>query len=126
MALKFDQSNQKGLRNLGFVLNRVGRSEDAEATLTRGIELGFDVPAHEVSFLHERALARAELKRYDEALADVNRAIDINPRSVKSRFLRARVYLYKEDRDNARRDALEVLRAVPDHVGALRLLDQLS
>jgi tetratricopeptide (TPR) repeat protein len=126
LALNIDRGNQKAYRNLGFALNRLQRFEEAEIALTQGLELGDEVPSHQASLAHERALARAELKQYDGALEDVIRALQLVPRSVKSRYLLARIHLYRGATDEARREGLEVLRSVPDHAGALRLLDQIN
>ncbi|HEY3176314.1 MAG TPA: protein kinase [Candidatus Polarisedimenticolia bacterium] len=125
-AIKKDARNDKAYRNLGFALNRMGRCEEADAALSKGLEVGPDQPSHEASLRHERAYARAELKRYDEALVDVQRALELIPYSTKSRYLRARIRLLRGDRLDAKSDAIEVLRQVPDHLGALRLLDQLG
>jgi tetratricopeptide (TPR) repeat protein len=125
-ALNKEPGNQKGLRNLGFALNRVGQHEEAEAVLSRGVEIGGQIPAHEASLRFERGLARTELKKYEDALEDVRRALALVPHSIKSLFLRARIHLYKGSLQEARRDAQEVLRSVPDHLGALRMIDQLS
>jgi hypothetical protein len=126
LALDVDCNNQKAYRNLGFALNRVQRFEEAETALTRGLELSPEMASHQASLAYERALARAELKKYDGAIEDVTRALKLVPRSVKSRYLLARIYLYRGATEEARREALEVLRAVPDHAGALRLLDQIN
>jgi len=56
--------------------------------------------------------------------SQVNRALVLLPRSVQSRYLRARINLYRGAKAESRRDAQDVLRAVPERAGALRLLDQ--
>ena len=125
-AIEHDPDNQKAFRNMGFALNQIGRFESADDFLTTGLSLRTDEPTHQASLFHERAFARAELKKYAEALDDINEAIKIIPHSVKSLYLRARIQLYRGVINEAKRDALEVLRIVPDHTGALRLLDQLA
>jgi hypothetical protein len=125
-ALSREPTNQKALRNIGFALNRIRQHEEAEAALSRGLEIGGQVASHEASLRFERALARTELKKYDEALEDVKRSLLLVPHSVKALYLRARIHLYRDSLLDARRDAQEVLRAVPDHMGALRMIDQLS
>jgi len=125
-ALNKEAANQKGLRNLGFALNRIGQHEEAETTLSTGLAIGGQVPAHEASLRFERALARTELKKYEEAMEDVKRSLFLVPHSAKALFLRARIHLYRGSLQEARRDAQEVLRGIPDHVGALRMLDQLT
>lgn len=125
-AIRQDPTHEKAHRNLGYVLNSVGRFEEAEKVLSRGIENKPDLPSHEASFRHERAVARAELKNYDGALEDIQKAIELIPHSIKSTYLRARIRLLRDERAEARADASEVLKKVPDHAGALRLLDQLD
>lgn len=125
-AIELDRQNQKAFRNLGYALNRTGRYEEAEQALTRGLEMGADVPSHEASLLHERALARSEMKNYDGALEDVNKALGLLPFSLRSLFLRARINLFRGDTAQALKDAQDVLKRVPDHAGALRLVDQIQ
>jgi serine/threonine protein kinase len=125
-AIQKDQSHQKAFRNLGFALNSVGRYEEAEKILSRGLEIKVELPSHKASMLHERAFSRSEVKEYEEALADINEALKLTPYAIKSVYLRARINLYKGDRLEAIKDAQSVLRAIPDHMGALRIIDQLS
>jgi tetratricopeptide (TPR) repeat protein len=94
--------------------------------LDKSIGLRFDNHYQEASALHERAIARAELKKYDGALSDIDRALVLEPRSPKYKYLRARVFLYQGKSDDARRDAQDVLRLIPDHNGALKFIDQLD
>jgi tetratricopeptide (TPR) repeat protein len=110
---------------LGATLNRLNRFEEAEIALSEGIGIGSSEVKVEASLRYERAVARAELKKYDGAIADVKRALELAPNSVKSRLLLARINVYRGAVEEARRDALELLRRVPDHAGALRLLDQI-
>ncbi|MFO0978676.1 MAG: tetratricopeptide repeat protein [Planctomycetaceae bacterium] len=60
-----------------------------------------------------RARAYAELKKLDEALADLNKSIRLNSRSVESLYMRARVYLALEKPDEAIRDFDQVLKLKP-------------
>jgi tetratricopeptide (TPR) repeat protein len=76
--------------------------------------------------LYERSIARASLKLYDEALADVTESLRLNPDSVRSLYFRARVNLLMGNLDAAVGDAREVLRLNPDHSAALRMIDQVT
>jgi tetratricopeptide (TPR) repeat protein len=125
-ALKLEPDNQKALRNLGFALNRIRKHDEALRALSKGLELEVERPAHESSLRYERSVALTELKQYDAAMEDVARALALQPMSTKALYLRARIHLYRGDFVNARRDALEVLRVIPDHNGALRLVDQVD
>ena len=125
-ALKLDPGNQKALRNLGFALNRIRKHDDALTALSRGLELEAERPAHETSLRYERAVALTELKQYDAAMDDIGRVLVLQPRSTKALYLRARIHLYRGNLEGARRDASEVLREIPDHNGALRIVDQVD
>jgi len=126
LAIKIDPKNQKALRNLGYVLNRRGRFEEAEAVLSAGLLLPSDTKSHEASLRYERAVARAERKEYEEAITDLDLAQKLLPFSIKSKYLRAQINMYRGSADDARQDAMDVLRRVPDHAGALRLIEQLN
>lgn len=125
-ALRQESAHRRALFNLGFALNRVRKHDEAVEALSRALSLQVELPEHEAGLRYERALARTELKRYDEAMEDVTRALAIQPRSIKALYLRARIHLYRGSLGEARRDALDVLRAIPDHTGALRLVDQVE
>jgi len=125
-ALRKDPTHDKAHRNLGYALNFAGRFEEAEQVLSHCLEHKPSQASHEASSRFERAVARSELKNYDGALEDVQRAIELLPHSSKSLYLRAKVRLLRGERAEARTDAIEVLRRIPDHAGAIRLLDQLS
>jgi len=125
-ALRLEPRHQKAFFNLGFALNRVRKHDEAVEALSRGLGLEVELPEHEASMRYERAVARTELKRYDEAMEDVTRALALQPRSIKALYLRARIHLYRGAVNEAQRDALEVLRGIPDHSGALRLIDQVD
>lgn len=111
-------------RNIAYALNRVGRYDEAEALATTA--LGFDGQsnAQEISLLLERGYARSNLKKYDEALVDVNEVLNRQPQSVRALYSRARIHLFSGRIADALHDARVVLRLEPDHNGALRILAQ--
>jgi tetratricopeptide (TPR) repeat protein len=125
-ALETDPNHQKAWRNLGYALNRVGRYDEAVRALSSGLSLAPAYPPHLSNFHYERSYAEANLKQYEEALADIETALRYQPDSLRNLYLRARVLLYRGDLEAANRDAHEILKAVPDHAGALRLLDELG
>lgn len=125
-AIALDPLNRKALRNIGFVLNRVGRFVEAETFLSTGVELGFQVPTHEAAFLYERAVSRSQLGRHADALTDLDRLLERLPYSVKALYLRARIHQRRRAEEDARRDARQVLGIVPEHSGARRLLDEIA
>ena len=122
-ALKLDLNHLKTHWNLGFALNRVGRFSEAEEVLSDGLSLGEH--DHRQSHFYERSLARSNQKKYEEAFANINEALNLQP-SVKFLYFRARLELYRGNVQEAKSDATQVLKWVPDHSGAIRLLDDLG
>ena len=125
-AIEKTPDYRKAHRNLGYALNRRGQFEEANTVLSTGIELPTSTLAHSASLLYERAYARAELKDYDGAITDISQVLFLQNSSLKARYLRARIHLYRGDAEEARRDAERVVERVPDHAGAMRILDQIS
>lgn len=125
-AIDMDPGISRAYRNLGFAFNRVGQYEEAAAILSRGLELSTTTSHHAASLHHERSLARASLKDYDGALADIEAALAKNPVSLRSLYHKARIHLFRGESDAATATARELLLREPDHSGALRLLAQLS
>ena len=125
-AIKKEPEHNKAYRNLGFALNRVGRHEEAVEILTRALAQPVTARQHQASLLHERSQAQASLKEYDRALEDIEETLRLQPNSIKSMYLKARIHLFRGETGDARRFANEVLRREPDHFGAIRLLAQIS
>jgi serine/threonine protein kinase len=120
-ALAIDPKHLRTIWNLGFVLNRLGHYDEAEQYLTTGLLL--DRPEHRASMLYERSVARTNLKKYEDALSDIHAALERQPKSAKFLYLKVRVHLYRAEIEEAKRTAQNVLQLVPDHSGALRLLE---
>jgi hypothetical protein len=59
-------------------------------------------------------------------MKDIERTLVLLPRTVKAIYLRARIRLYQGLLPEAKRDAQEILRTIPDHGGALRIIDQIG
>jgi tetratricopeptide (TPR) repeat protein len=76
--------------------------------------------------LYERSYAYFNLKKYDEAYNDIQQALYHQPGSPRALYYRARIQRFRENRDEARQDVQEVLKKIPDHSGALRLLEELG
>ena len=124
IALQREPEHRKAHRNLAFALNRFKRYDEARVAANHGIELGGLLPDHKASLLYERAFAEQNMRRYDEAYGSIQEAILINPRSPKFMYFRARLQEYRGRFAAAKQDARDVLKTVPDHAGALRLLAQ--
>jgi serine/threonine protein kinase len=125
-AIKRDPAFQKGYRNLGFALNHVRRYEEAVEVLTKGLSLPASNPDHLAGMLYERSYAFFNLTKYDAAYEDIQEALKYQPGSPRSLYYRARIQRFRSQFDESRQDALEVLKRIPDHAGALRLLEELS
>jgi serine/threonine-protein kinase len=126
-AIEIDPAYRKAYWNLGFAYNRVGNYTEALDILSKGLALPPSPPRdYRAGMLYERSIARASLKLYDEALADVTESLRLNPDSVRSLYFRARVNLLMGNLDAAVGDAREVLRLNPDHSAALRMIDQVT
>lgn len=124
-AIKKDPQLQRAYWNLGYALNHIGRHEEAARVLKSGLALREADPEHVAQFLYTLAFAELNLKKYEESLTSITRALELQPRSPKGLFLRARLFLYLRRFEEARRDALEVVRLNPEHAGALRLLGEI-
>ena len=125
-AIKQDTSFQKAYRNLGYALNHVRQYETAVEVLTKGLSLPAALPDHLAGMLYERSYALFNLTRYDDAYRDVQEALKLQPGSPRFLYYRARIQRSRGREAEARDDALEVLKRIPDHTGALRLLDELT
>lgn len=69
-----------------------------------------------------RGTAHAHLNNQISALADMSQAVALDQKSPESRLSRARLYIARGERADARSDLLAVLAAHPDNIEARRLL----
>jgi len=119
-ALQLDPAHKKAHWNLAFALNRSGLYRDAEEVATKGLALPTD--EYRAGLLYERGFARFNLKNYDDALADIQQALEFQPKTTKFLYFRARIHSYSGNKEQAMKDAQEVLRREPDHAGSLRIV----
>jgi serine/threonine protein kinase len=125
-AIQKDPSFQKAYKNLGFAFNHVRQYERAVTVLTQALALPAIFPDHLASLLYERSYAFFNLTKYDAAFNDIQKAIHHQPDSTRFVYYRARIQRSRGHLLEAGQDALEVLKKIPDHSGALRLLDELD
>lgn len=125
-AIEKDSKLQKAYRNLGFALNHVRQYEQAVGVLTKGLSLPVTQAVHLAGLLYERSYAYFNLTKYDDAYNDIQEALRHQRASPRFLYYRARIQRFRERLDEAHQDALEVLKAIPDHTGALRLIEELG
>ena len=125
-AIKKDPEYQKAYRNLGFALNHVREYDQAVDILTKGLSFPAAQPDHIAGLLYERSYAYFNLTKYDEAFEDIQAALKHQPNSPRFVYYRARIQRFRGRREEARQDVQEVLKQIPDHNGALRLLEELA
>jgi len=125
-AIKKEPAFQKAYRNLGFALNHVRQYEPAVDVLTKGLSLPASSPDHLAGMLYERSYAFFNLTKYDDAYSDIQEALKYQPGSPRFLYYRARIQRYRGHTEESRQDAVEVLKRIPDHNGALRLLEELG
>jgi serine/threonine protein kinase len=125
-AIEKDPKLQKAYRNLGFALNHVRQYEQAVEVLTRGLSLPVAQANHLAGLLYERSYAYFNLTKYDDAYNDIQNALQYQRDSSRFLYYRARIQRFRGRLDGARQDALAVLETIPDHIGALRLIEELD
>jgi tetratricopeptide (TPR) repeat protein len=85
------------------------QNDRAHAALTTALEVAPDLPDLYV----DRAVTLAAARNYWEAIDDLNKALDIQPRYGIARALRAAAYRYVDSLDLAMDDAEEAVRQAP-------------
>jgi tetratricopeptide (TPR) repeat protein len=101
--LGIQRDNVQALVNRGTAYRLLDRYQEAEADLTRAIELD---PENALAY-ENRAIARLYMDRPDEALADANRAVELDAGRLYTRLFVAR---YTGDYDMTIDDATTLLR----------------
>ncbi len=125
-AIALDPFYHKAYRNLGHALNHIREYERAAKILTSGLALHPTSPEHRAALLYERSVARFSLKQYSDAYDDIQDALAHRPNHPRFLYLRAQIQAGQGNDVEARLDAQQVLRRIPDHAGARRLLGDLA
>jgi TolB-like protein/Flp pilus assembly protein TadD len=95
---------------------------DYERALAELVELESAMPGN--SELYEtRALIHRRLAHWDQSIADMERAIEFDPRNTLLMTEQARTFLYQRDYDEAERVLARVLAFAPDNATA-QLIDE--
>ena len=125
-AIKKDPGFTKAYRNLGFALNHVREYERALEVISEALKLQVSQPEHAAGLSYEQSYAHFYLKDFDAAYADIQNALKYQPNSTRFLYYRARIQRFRDHFEEAWQDATQVLKRVPDHAGALRLLEELE
>tara|TARA_R110002072_G_scaffold185280_18_gene342117 strand:- start:2717 stop:3523 length:807 start_codon:yes stop_codon:yes gene_type:complete len=92
-----------------------GRTTEALSAQTRALELA----GPEIELLLDRAITRASIGEYWDAIDDLNRAIDRDPQRVDALVFRATAWRKLENLDLAQDDIARAVELAPGHVDAL-------
>lgn len=92
-----------------------GRPDRAYATQSAGLKLTPD----DVDLMIDRAVSEAGLKRYNDAIADLNRVLTLDPKREEALIYRGTAYRYLGDSKRARADIDKALALDPRSADAL-------
>ena len=124
-VLRHDPEFRPAYARRGSVALMLGNDLQATCDLTLALELEPDDPL----VLALRGDAHTIGKRYDSAVADYSRALELRPSLFRPRFNRAVVLRLRGDLDEARDEFSLILKALPDHAPSqfnLGLIDEAS
>ena len=113
-ALALDKSNARALGGRARTRSQLGQHKAAREDWTAVIALASDNPAKEAAYLERGACALAGGDTQD-ALADYDRALELNPRSIAAHIARAGAYAAAGDREQALREYERGRQIDPTH-----------
>ncbi|MGH9362421.1 MAG: WD40 repeat domain-containing protein, partial [Thermoanaerobaculia bacterium] len=119
LLVESDRSDPESYARRGDEFLASGRLHDALADYGRALERKPRSPA---PVLRRRADCLVRLRRWEEALADLDESLRLEPESVETLLLRARCHDLLAREIEAIRDLEEILRRSPDHAEAMDLL----
>jgi len=102
---------------ISWALNRRGEIAAAKGQEQQALDDFEEAVVHDKTrwrALHNRAVSYALLDRYDEAIADLNRTIELNPRFAKAFFNRAELYSQEARFEQAIQDYDKAIELAPD------------
>ena len=108
-ALSLEPNHAAAHFNKGFVLDKLGRYDEAAASYERAVELEPD----NAKAYNNRGVALARLERYDDALEAYERAIALRPNEAKFYYNRACTYSLCGRRDEMLADAAKAVELSP-------------
>jgi tetratricopeptide (TPR) repeat protein len=120
-AVKADPENTQAWQGRALLYLEKGESEKAVADLTKLVEKDGDNPAA----IGALAEALTNLKKYDEALKQCDRIIELKPQLTLGYSLRARIHVMKGDTKAGLKDLDEALKINPDDLAGLIMRSRL-
>lgn len=121
-AAKADPDSTEAVRGRALIYLAKGDSEKAIADLTRLVEEDAD----NFQVVGDLAEALTNLKKYDEALKQCEKVIELAPKSTLGYNLRARVQIMKDDLKAAMKDLDEALKIDENDLPALLMRSRLN
>lgn len=110
----------------GLVHQQQGAAAAALSDFDRAITLDDDSPAVRIQATGSRGMILVDLKRYREAIADLDRAIEVRPSAFAERTFRARAYLALGNPTGAQIDIDTLQQWSPHDATVLRLRGELE
>jgi len=98
----------------GFRNSESGRHQAALKDFTAAIKTAHDNRKLRSTAFANRGIVQLKLKESDQAVSDLNKAIELNPKSAFAYAARGMARMQRNDIDNARADAEYALRLNPD------------
>ncbi|WP_417732725.1 tetratricopeptide repeat protein [Rosistilla oblonga] len=120
-VLKVDPTNTRVTATAVKALAELKRLDEAKKILDDGLKAKPDASLYQL-----RAAIYRNEDKLDEAIADLNKAIELQPRDPASLFARAEIYLSRDDTAAARRDLDKAMELNPGSVQGVLLRAYLS
>ena len=114
-AMSLDPANENNpmlLLNLGILQRQIGLLDDAYISFTASMGNN-PMPA---LVLHNRASLLCEMERFDEAMEDYSRIIQLFPNDVEAYYRRGLLFLEQHDREKAEADFIKSEQIDPNNL----------
>lgn len=108
---------------------RAGRRTEAEQTLGRIVDAEQGKPAHTASYaiaLGRLSEVQLALGKLDEAAANADALLKLNPKNPAARYLKAAVAFQRNDLDTAKIGLESLVAEFPDYAAAYRVLGEIN
>lgn len=123
-AVRLDPDHVDALTNLGMFTARLGDLDGAVPILRHAVKLGF--PLGNLAPVLNLGLVELQRGDYEEAIPLIGALVVNNPDNPEIRVLLARAYVMQGSPVAAVAQLNAGLKAVPDHPGALALLEEIE